>query len=432
VDPTVRLIEDLRDVALGRLPRVDGVVPRPDRGELLRNLEAAVVNADVDALPSPPGRGAGLKRTLLKLNQFSWSRQRAVNRGLLGALSALADEVSYVYQLLEDERRRTAGALAGQQLEIERVGTRMEALQAQVRSEAETTVKAMLDDTTTLVDDLRADLVHERVARQALQREFAMLGRDLARIVGGEAFDAQRADELSSGYANELGAIYQRFEDAFREAGEDLSKRFEVYLSDLDHLRGGSLEVIDIGAGRGDWLRLLQTNRIPGRGVDSNLTAVKEANEAGLEVVAADGLEHLRRLEPESVGAVTAFHVVEHLDQSTLVDLVDAALRVLAPGGVLIFETPNPSNLRVGASAFYRDPTHERPVNPDYLAFLVGDRGFVNVETRFLHPAGEYELGVTVPDGPGTAALRSMLDDLRWSLYGPQDYAVIARRPPSA
>ena len=36
------------------------------------------------------------------------------------------------------------------------------------------------------------------------------------------------------------------------------------------------------------------------------------------------------------------FHIIEHLPYRTLIALFDETLRVLKPGGVAIFETPNP------------------------------------------------------------------------------------------
>jgi O-antigen chain-terminating methyltransferase len=110
--------------------------------------------------------------------------------------------------------------------------------------------------------------------------------------------------------------------------------------------------------------------------------------------------------------------------------LIDAALRAIEPGGVLIFETPNPSNLTVGASAFWRDPTHLRPVESSYLAFVVQDRGFVSVETRFLHPTPQYDFEVKALASDERPAIGRLLDDVSWALHGPQDYAIVARRPP--
>ena len=202
-------------------------------------------------------------------------------------------------------------------------------------------------------------------------------------------------------------------------------------LDDLAPLAEGSHFVLDIGTGRGDFLTVLKQAGIPSRGIDLNPEAVKQAVEQGLDVILAGASEHLTSLPDESIGAVTALHVVEHLDPNALIGLVDEIVRVLVPGGVVIFETPNPTNLVVGASSFYHDPTHHRPVTPDYLAFLLHDRGLTDVQTRFLNPLPEFENPTPTFDKPGYRGLELLLDDVRWALKGPQDYAVIGRRPGS-
>jgi O-antigen chain-terminating methyltransferase len=225
--------------------------------------------------------------------------------------------------------------------------------------------------------------------------------------------------------------LYDRFEDEFRP-GDGLADVFSEYIPDLEHLAGGTRRLIDVGCGRGDWLKVLREHEIPALGVDMNSEAVGRAVADGLEAIACDAIEFLRDVEPGSVGAVSAFHIVEHLPPETVIDLIDAARAALAPGGLLILETPNPSNVTVGSSAFWRDPTHLRPIESSYLAFLVQDRGFVSVETRFLHPTPEYELELKVLSSDERPAIGRLLDDLSWALHGPQDYAIVARRPPIA
>jgi O-antigen chain-terminating methyltransferase len=90
------------------------------------------------------------------------------------------------------------------------------------------------------------------------------------------------------------------------------------------------------------------------------------------------------------------------------------ALRVLAPGGLMILETPNPENLVVGSSAFYMDPTHHKPLPPLLLGFLAEFAGFGRVATLRLHE------GVS-PDRPAT-----LIDVLAG--VSP-DYAIVAQKP---
>ena len=116
----------------------------------------------------------------------------------------------------------------------------------------------------------------------------------------------------------------------------------------------------------------------------------------------------------------SALHVVEHLPFEVLVRTLDEALRVLRPGGLLILETPDPANIMVATGSFWLDPSHLRPIPADLLAFTVRSRGFEAVEVERLHPVDE-SLRFTAGHEVG--------DRLNTLLYGPQDYAVIARKP---
>ena len=62
-------------------------------------------------------------------------------------------------------------------------------------------------------------------------------------------------------------------------------------------------------------------------------------------------------------------------------------------------------------------------IHPTALAFAVRDAGFVAVETQFLHPREGY---VESTDAPGPPSLAS---ELMWSIRGPQDYAIVGRKP---
>jgi O-antigen chain-terminating methyltransferase len=270
------------------------------------------------------------------------------------------------------------------------------------------------------------------LARLTSERRLIGLARDIGRFAAGASTPGETVEELRGASDRDTQALYERFEDEFRPGGEVLADAFSVYIPDLEHLVGGTHRLVDIGCGRGDWLSVLRTHEIPALGVDTNSDAVDRAVADGLEAVVADGIEYLRDVATESVGAVSAFHVVEHLPPATVIDLIDAALHALAPGGVLILETPNPSNVTVGSSAFWRDPTHLRPMESMYLAFLVQDRGFVSVETRFLHPTPQYELELKALSSDERPAIGRLLDDMSWALHGPQDYAIVARRPPIA
>jgi O-antigen chain-terminating methyltransferase len=140
-----------------------------------------------------------------------------------------------------------------------------------------------------------------------------------------------------------------------------------------------------------------------------------------LPIVQGDALGYLRGLPDACLGAVTSFHMAEHLPFDVVLTLVDESLRVLKSGGILILETPNPANLLVGAHTFHLDPMHLKPLPSPMLRFFVEGRGFCDVHVRELHPYPEVVR--LHDDGSGVAG---RLNDC---LYGPQDYAVIGRKP---
>lgn len=212
-----------------------------------------------------------------------------------------------------------------------------------------------------------------------------------------------------------MADFYLALEQGFRGTREQVRAKLLPYLDLLrphGPLPAGS--VIDIGCGRGEWLQLLGEAGIAARGIDLNPINGDACRAQGLDVETGDALEFLSRQPDDSVAAVSAFHLIEHLPFPTLLALTDEILRVLAPGGLLIYETPNPENLLVATRTFWHDPTHLRPLPPELIQFLVTQRGFAAVEIRRLHPA---ESAAT--DSSPLAAL----------LAGPRDYAVIATKP---
>ena len=99
-----------------------------------------------------------------------------------------------------------------------------------------------------------------------------------------------------------------------------------------------------------------------------------------------DAIEFLRNLPDRSQGAVTGFHIIEHLPLEVLIQLLMHSRRVLKPGGIAIFESPNCKNLMVGACNFNIDPTHRNPVFPETAQFMLETQGFERVTLEYLTP----------------------------------------------
>lgn len=215
--------------------------------------------------------------------------------------------------------------------------------------------------------------------------------------------------------------FYRAFEDRHRGSRELIKERLRAYLPFVTALSGlypdlPALPVLDVGCGRGEWLELLLDHRIAARGVDTDEGMLAACRERGLSVAAAEAINHLESLASHSLLAVTGFHLAEHLPFNSLQALFLQARRVIVPGGLLILETPNPENLLVGSANFYIDPTHQRPLPSQLLAFLAEYQKFSPVKVLRLQ-----EESRLAENGP--ASLYDVLGNAS------PDYAVVAQVP---
>ncbi|HUN90556.1 MAG TPA: class I SAM-dependent methyltransferase [Burkholderiaceae bacterium] len=222
-----------------------------------------------------------------------------------------------------------------------------------------------------------------------------------------------------------FASFYARFEDKFRGARAVICARLLEYVPLLQVIERDGASAVDLGCGRGEWLELLRDRGWRAHGVDLDDQMLARCTALGLDVRREDAVAHLRALPAASLDLVSGFHVVEHLPLDVLLDVVAEARRVLRPGGLAIFETPNPENLQVGAHTFYLDPTHVRPLPPGLLSFIVQEAGFGLVDVLRLHPYEELALGESADTPPAVA------ESIR-RLFGPQDYAVIGLNVASA
>lgn len=297
-------------------------------------------------------------------------------------------------------------------------------------------VKLDTQDAMLSTHDAKFDALQGR-ARDDQRKLRAMLER-LTVFLDAAARGQSRSDDSNGSNvpidasAPALERQYASFEKTFRGDPELIKLRVAHY---LDTLSNAGIDpdddnvILDLGSGRGEWLEVLAEHSYHARGVDSNRSMLDESEARGHEVVQADALDYLRAQEDDSFAAISSLHMVEHIPHAILIELLDQALRVLRPGGVLILETPNPENVRVGSYTFYMDPTHRNPIPPLLLQWVVQARGFEHtVIERLSEHRGEPVL-LPVPDEvPAAAQINLMVE---WFTTAP-DYAVIARKPSAA
>ena len=211
---------------------------------------------------------------------------------------------------------------------------------------------------------------------------------------------------------------YFAYESRMRGSVEAIRERQRPYVE----LFRDAAPVLDVGCGRGELVSLLRDSGIAARGVDADADMVAYARGDGLDVEQADAVQYLERLPDDSLGGIFMGQVVEHLPATTLAHVLELARRKLRPRGTFVAETINPLS-PIALRNYFADLTHAQPLVPDTLELIARQVGFVDTEIRFLNEPAER---LAEPDDPVIAANVRRLNDL---LFGPLDYALVARTP---
>jgi O-antigen chain-terminating methyltransferase len=231
-------------------------------------------------------------------------------------------------------------------------------------------------------------------------------------------------------------ATYVGFEDRFRGGRAEIRTRVQDYVPIFQ----GASDVVDVGCGRGELLAALRDKGITARGVDSNAAMVEECRSHGLDVSLGDAVGFLERQPDGALGGLAAIQVVEHFEPAYLARFLEAAFHKMRPGAPLVLETINPACWMAFFETYIRDLTHQRPLHPDTLRYLVQASGFSGVDVQFRQPVGEGDrLEHVRIAGDGANALprnvaqladavNSHADKLNARLFSSMDYVVIARR----
>lgn len=287
----------------------------------------------------------------------------------------------------------------------------------------------------TLAEDLIADYHREgKVLERIGQSNTALLAgmctdlsRRLDEVANGKRIvpdsTSTEADlPTTNGFDSFKDSFYHRLENHYRGTPEEIAKRLKVYLPDVEAawLQTEKKPVLDLGCGRGEWLGLLAKNEISGFGVDLNAVQIEAAREEGLDVRQGNALQALADQEDNSLSAITAHHLIEHLPFDAVAWITREALRVLAPGGLLLFETPNTKNVLVGATTFHTDPTHLKPMPEQVMEVLLETAGFNPINIHGLNPHERFNEFLSKPD---------FNEELALLMFGPQDLAILGTKP---
>ncbi|MEA5502226.1 class I SAM-dependent methyltransferase [Halotia wernerae UHCC 0503] len=398
----------------------------------------------------PFNLNSSLQKFILKLINFFFKDQREVNFNLI---LSFKESIALNRQLIEQIKTlkvQMDESLSAVDSNIQGMDERLSAVDSNIQgidnglntidnwiSTWITTIEENLNNLNTRIQEMHERLntvdnsiqdLDERHVRNynylkndlMQQKRMIFLFLEEARRRFPEPFNPEQLQTFINEDRHLLDAFYVAFEDQFRGSREQIHDRLKVYLPLIEKTNFGKTDspILDVGCGRGEWLQLLRESGYKSIGIDINRVMLEQCRDINLEVIESDAIAYLQSLPDESLGIVTGFHIIEHLPLTILINLIYEILRVLKPGGLAIFETPNPQNILVGTNNFYIDPTHLNPLPSPLVKFILEYAGFNAVEVMNLNP---YEDSFKV-SGSDVADLFNQY------FYGPQDYGVIGRK----
>jgi SAM-dependent methyltransferase len=351
------------------------------------------------------------KKVLQQLLTPIFERQSAYNGANARLMAYLCEQVPRLEGLVAQMEERVASALEARRAEETAF---LDALRGTVAGQLET----LAQQQEAALQALQIEVAAQSRDRRAQERHLTLLLDEMRKQLSEPVF--QTPAQIPAG--REMGrsdGFFAAFDERFRGNRTDIKVRLRIYLATLKEAQVSTADhpIIDLGCGRGEWLELLQEVGLRAKGVDRNPVLIEECRQYELDVVEGDILTYLCSLPTGSVAAVTGFHIVEHLPFDILLKMFDETVRVLQPGGVAIFETPNPQNILVSTHEFYIDPTHYHPMPSQLLRFIAEVKGLSRITLLHLHPFPEthkvQETGLEVA---------KRFNEL---FYGPRDYALI-------
>jgi O-antigen chain-terminating methyltransferase len=267
------------------------------------------------------------------------------------------------------------------------------------------------------------------------EQRILALKRDVETRAAGPAAasDPGLDGEKSEPFSGAVNALtYVEFESRFRGSQGEVRRRVDEYVP----LLSSASDVVDVGCGRGELLGLLKERGVAARGVDVNAGMVELCRTRGLEVEQGDALGYLARQRDGQIGGLVAIQVVGHFEPVYLTRFLETAFHKMRPGAPIILETINPACWMAFFETYIRDLTHQRPLHPETLRYLVEASGFSNADVQFRRPVGEGDRLQHVEAPPANArdlgkiadAVNDHADKLNARLFSSMDYVVIARR----
>jgi len=214
---------------------------------------------------------------------------------------------------------------------------------------------------------------------------------------------------------------YAGFENRYRGSEEEIKKQQESYIPYFQNKK----TVLDLGCGRGEFIELLGESDIEAEGIDINGEMIEICQDKGLNCQKADILEKLAEYKDGSLGGLFSSQVIEHLTPDYLKRMIELAYFKLAPSSYIVLETINPTSVFSLVQIYNLDLSHQKPIHPQTLQFLLESAGFDAVEIRYSSPLEQERLQDLPQTDENSVILNQNIDKLNKLLYDSPNYAAL-------
>lgn len=253
---------------------------------------------------------------------------------------------------------------------------------------------------------------------------FITLEASMQRLI--DAFDRESADKENTlktlKESKDRLSVYQYsdFEQRFRGDELEVKEKLKRYLP----IFATADNILDIGCGRGEFLELLQQQGKKAVGIDISESMLRRAAEKSMICKKAAALEYLQQEKDNSLGGIFSAQVIEHLQPEYLRDAVRESYRVLTKNAPIVLETINPLSIFALSNIYFLDITHQKPLHPEYMRYLLESSGFSEVKIIYSDELNEEKLLEIDPQRQAAKEFNTNVDKLNKMLFAAPVYAV--------
>lgn len=138
--------------------------------------------------------------------------------------------------------------------------------------------------------------------------------------------------------------------------------------------------ILELACGHGAFLKMLQQNQYTNaRGIDISADQIEKAKQLGIDNVECTDILTFLETNTDTYDVIVGIDIIEHLNKSELLTLLEQIKERLKVGGTAIFRTPN-CDAPLGSTFYFGDFTHEI-----YLNYFSAEQVMLTMGFKEIH-----------------------------------------------